>query len=293
VARFRQRLRLLLGRVQRNVPDWALPSVVRIIDALDVIRRGVWRFVHRGPPIPRWSMRRRVGSPTLANYVEVRRRMADDLEGILERAGYPLRPGVRVLDWGCGSGRVALQLLERQELDLHGCDVDPEAIEWLRRVAPGGEWRFRVSGFAPPLSYPDDSFDVVYAASVFTHLNQADQLAWLRELKRLLAPEGAALLTTAGPHAFSRPYWRDIPAHTAEELAPQLGRLDELGFVYASYSRDLANRPQKYPGISGDYGLSFQSEAWTRQRWSEVLEIDQVLPAAVGGYQDAVVATRR
>jgi SAM-dependent methyltransferase len=236
-------------------------------------------------------MRRRVGSPTLAAHVEVGRRVAGDIRTILEHAGRPLRPGDRVLDWGCGAGRVALQLLQSDRLDVRGCDVDHEAIDWLRGAIPDGEQRFQVSGFAPPLPYPDHSFEIVYAVSVFTHLDQGDQLVWLRELARVLAPGGTALLTTAGRHSFERPFWGGMPPHTAKQLVPKLGRLEELGFVFVSYGDQLVSRREKYPGISGDYGLAFQSENWTRERWGEVLEIEQVLPAAVGGYQDAVVVT--
>ena len=188
---------------------------------------------------------------------------------------------------------MALDLLERHELDLRGCDPDPEAIAWLRRAAPDGDERFRVSGFKPPLPYEDASFDVLYGVSIVTHLSEPDQRIWLTELARVVEPDGIAILTTAGPHAFANPNWAAMPRWTAEKLAGQLGQLDERGgFLFVSHSEDFANAPDKWPGISGDYGLTFQNEAWIRANWVKDFEVRAVVPRALG-HQDAVVVTPR
>jgi ubiquinone/menaquinone biosynthesis C-methylase UbiE len=51
---------------------------------------------------------------------------------------------------------------------------------------------------APPLPLESNSFDVVYAVSVLTHLSVAQQHAWLKELRRMLRPDGSLILTTHG-----------------------------------------------------------------------------------------------
>ena len=289
--RIRHRFLVAVGRIKPLVPRRARPAVVWAIDVLDSVRRQGVRM-RGGPRVPPPSLRRRVGSVSLSHHLRFGGKGASDIEGILEDAGHPMRRGDRVLDWGCGAGRIALELLPRNGIDLHGCDVDHHAIDWLRRVVPDGARRFQVSGFAPPLPYEDGSFDVVYASSVFTHLNQDDQLTWLRELSRILAPNGIGLFTTAGPTAFDRAHWAGMPKATAEQLAPFVGQLEELGFVFASYEDDLVEKPDKWPGISGDYGLAFQTEWWTREHWTDALKIQRVVAAGLDDYQDAVVAAK-
>ena len=49
-----------------------------------------------------------------------------------------------------------------------------------------------------PLAYADDTFDLVYALSVFTHLTEDLCEAWMDELYRIVKPGGAAIVTTHG-----------------------------------------------------------------------------------------------
>jgi SAM-dependent methyltransferase len=118
------------------------------------------------------------------------------------RAGYdaiaahaPLAELESVLDFGCGCGRVT-----RWWSDFHGriagSDVNEPAIAWCRTNLPFG--RFEHNALAPPLVFEDESFDLVYALSVFTHLTADLQLAWRDELRRVLRPGGLLLLTTHG-----------------------------------------------------------------------------------------------
>ena len=77
-----------------------------------------------------------------------------------------------------------------------GTDCNPHLIEWCQRSLPFAT--FAVNSTLPPLDYRDDSFDFIYAFSVFTHLAEADEESWLLELWRVLRPGGYALLTTHG-----------------------------------------------------------------------------------------------
>jgi ubiquinone/menaquinone biosynthesis C-methylase UbiE len=162
----------------------------------------------------------------------------------------------------------------------------------MQRAIPNGAERFVVSGFSPPLPYPDDHFDVIYAMSIFTHFTEADQMAWLRELARVLTPDGMAVLTTSGETAMDKTWWERVGPGVHDQLWPATGRLDEVGFAFASYA-DVASDPEKFPGVEGTYGLTFQSEEWTRERWGEVFDIVQYRPAGLLGFQDIVVVRQQ
>ena len=79
---------------------------------------------------------------------------------------------------------------QRQRREREGDRVVP------RRTSPFA--RFERNTLAPPLDFDDESFDLVYALSVFTHLTAELQLAWRDELLRVLRPGGLLLLTTHG-----------------------------------------------------------------------------------------------
>ena len=48
----------------------------------------------------------------------------------------------------------------------------------------------------PPLVYPGEAFDLVYAFSVFTHLPESIQFSWMRELSRVLKAGGYLAIST-------------------------------------------------------------------------------------------------
>ena len=58
-------------------------------------------------------------------------------------------------------------------------DINPKAVEWCRSHLDFAE--VALNEIEPPLPYPAQMFDFVYALSVFTHLDEDLQHAWLRE----------------------------------------------------------------------------------------------------------------
>jgi SAM-dependent methyltransferase len=100
-----------------------------------------------------------------------------------------------VLDFGCGCGRVTRYWNDFAG-NVSGGDMSGRAVEWCRENLPFA--RFEVNRLEPPLSFGDESFDLVYALSVFTHFTDELQLAWRDELRRVLRPGGHLLLTTHG-----------------------------------------------------------------------------------------------
>jgi SAM-dependent methyltransferase len=101
-----------------------------------------------------------------------------------------------VLDFGCGCGRVVRWWRDVSTASINGCDFDPELVAWCDANLPFAS--FRLNQLEPPLPYEDQSFDLLYSISVFTHLPIALQRDWSQEIRRVLKPGGLALVTLAG-----------------------------------------------------------------------------------------------
>lgn len=119
--------------------------------------------------------------------------------------GMPLVPGRSVLDMGCASGRVLRHLLtQKSSLRVWGCDIKLRHIEWVRRFLPS-RCRLIHCTQLPSLPIPDESLDVIYAFSVFSHIDEFES-AWLAELSRCLRRDGLAILSI-----HSNDTWKMIP----------------------------------------------------------------------------------
>jgi SAM-dependent methyltransferase len=118
---------------------------------------------------------------TLWWYTGMRRIGAALLEG-------RLRPGLRILDAGCGTGGNLRWLTHYGT--AYGVDLAPQAMRFCRRRGLSTV----AQGSVLALPYPDRTFDLVTSFDVIYHLDVADDVAALRELARVLRPGGAALV---------------------------------------------------------------------------------------------------
>ena len=100
----------------------------------------------------------------------------------------------RVLDFGCGAGRTIRHFSEMPMTgEVWGCDIDPACIAWDAEHL-GPSLSFVVNDIVPPLPFESEMFDLVYALSVFTHID-THWASWLLELHRILAPDGIVVAT--------------------------------------------------------------------------------------------------
>lgn len=102
--------------------------------------------------------------------------------------------GKRVLDFGCGAGRVLRHFPSRlPDAEIWGCDIDRRSVEWLEdNLVP--PLHVFLNGEAPPLPQPSGYFDLIVAGSVFTHLVE-EWSPWLLELRRVLSKDGLLVAT--------------------------------------------------------------------------------------------------
>ena len=102
-----------------------------------------------------------------------------------------LRPGMRLLDCGCGPGSITLGLAQRVAPgEAIGIDIRPDAVDQARSLATErgiANATFEV-GSVYQLPYPDASFDAAYASALLQHLTSPVDA--LREIRRFLKPGG-------------------------------------------------------------------------------------------------------
>jgi SAM-dependent methyltransferase len=112
----------------------------------------------------------------------------------------------RVLEIGCGTGNLAL-LVKRMSphLDVTGLDPDPRALARAHRKARRAGLALQLDrGFADQLPYPDGHFDRVLSALMFHHLDADLRVASLREVRRVLRPQGSLHLMDFGGESHHR-----------------------------------------------------------------------------------------
>lgn len=151
-------------------------------------------------PLPPARLRAQAG-PKHADpgyFLRSGRRHADLIRELLAEEGTPLDELDAILDWGCGCGRILRHWDALDATRVYGCDINPKMVEWCQANLAFAE--VTVNDISPPLPYPAESLDLVYALSVLTHLPEALQHTWVDECRRVLKPGGRLLFSTMGEH---------------------------------------------------------------------------------------------
>jgi SAM-dependent methyltransferase len=142
--------------------------------------------------------------------------------------------GARVLEVGCGPGRLSIRLVREHGLDVTGVDLDPAMIERARANAdrPGAGDGSRPSflfGDVASLAFPDGSFDLVVSSLSMHHW--ADPGAGLVEIGRVLRSGGRVLVWDFRPGLV--PLHRHVP--------------DPIEHVHGSPLRVVSVTPWRWP----------------------------------------------
>ena len=176
--------------------------------------------------------------------------------------------GKKVLDFGCGYGRIArIMYYFTDEEDFFGVDPWDKSIELC--LASGLKTNYHISEYLPrQLPVKEVLFDLVYAFSVFTHLSQKAATISLNTISDYLKPEGMIAITI-------RPieYWNiDKYAVNDNSVDYQKKIHEESGFSFKPHHRDP---------VEGDitYGDTSMSLDWIKQNFPnlEVAGMDRSL----------------
>lgn len=205
-----------------------------------------------------------------------------DIQTALNLVGKRLADCQQILDFGCGSGRILAWMSSIVAPErLWGVDIDAEAIAWLRAHLPGVN--VQVNQPLPPLPFADEKFDLVYCHSVFTHLDEHYQDAWLEELRRVTQPNAILILSFSGDHCFRtfEENWRAAGA----DPAPFKNQLTRQGLLFIE---DDEWKPH-FPDF---YHTTFHTPEYIEDHWGRYFRIRGHLPRGSLDFQDFVVLER-
>ncbi|HEY8573897.1 class I SAM-dependent methyltransferase [Phenylobacterium sp.] len=208
------------------------------------------------------------------------RESLEDFKAALAVVGKTFADYEHVLDYGCGCGRVLRYLLAERQGGISGSDYDAPAIAWVRENLPGVD--AQVNGGKPPLKFPDNTFDLIFSYSVFSHFDEEYQDAWLAELRRVAKPGATVLLTTHGD--FNWAYTREHILHNIPNLAELEKRYRRDGHLY--FTED--GWEEHFPDF---YHTAWHSEPYIRRRWGRFFDVVEVRSGQARPTQDMVILT--
>jgi SAM-dependent methyltransferase len=206
-----------------------------------------------------------------------------DIERALAGIGRTLDSFPRILEFGCGCGRIMGWLGPlANRCELFGTDIDEAAIAWCAENLTFA--RFGVNPHEPPTSYPDASFDLVFNHSVLTHLDERYQDLWLAELKRITKPGGTVLLTVHGELAFEQA--ETAMAGAGENPASWREPLERDGILFVEQDGYVGSA---FPDF---YHTTFHAPWYVFEHWGRAFTVRAYLPHADLGHQDIILLER-
>lgn len=145
----------------------------------------------------------------------------------------------RILDWGCGPGRIIRHLpsVINNGCSFYGTDYNEQSIAWCSKHIH--EVHFNTNQLEAKLPYENDFFDVIYGISIFTHLSESMHYNWFNELYRILKTGGILFLTTQGANFL-------VKLNQTEKKNFQSGKLVVRGKVKEGHRTFSAFQPKSF-----------------------------------------------
>jgi ubiquinone/menaquinone biosynthesis C-methylase UbiE len=189
--------------------------------------------------------------------------------------------GERIMEFGCSGGRMMRHLeAEAAANEVWGVDLHSAAIHWAQaHLSP--PFHFMTNTTAPHLPFEDNSFGLIFAGSVWTHIGELDD-AWLLEMRRILRPGGRLYITISDENTLAE-VARISPDHASN------GHVAELDAATGMLSKDwVAFVTRTTPWLQR---VIYRREAWLERigRW---MEVRHARPNAYG-WQTGVLLAKR
>ena len=193
----------------------------------------------------------------------------------------------RVLDFGCGSGRLLRYPNEFGEnIELHGCEVNPKAVDWLNK---NFNCRVHLIEKQYDLSFVDGQLDLIYCWSIFTHFSEEAHKLWLDAMFKKLNSDGILIVTFKTTEMIER--LRHDEAYRKKNRAQKI----DLDLLQAAGNSGFAYFECYEPEKSSDHGIdaatfgqTYISHQYIQKNWSKFGKVLH-LGVAAKGWQDIAV----
>ena len=173
-------------------------------------------------------------------FSETRKFFWCDLEFIADH----IKNGDKILDYGCGNGRL-LEILKDKNIDYTGADVSEKLINLAKLRYPEGCFIKITSQYSLP--FPDDSFNEVVSVAVFHHFPKEHAEKIAREIFRITGTGGRVIATVWNlwQKKFQRYRWS--PAIIKSKILG-VGRYGGLGFrdLYIPFKNNTGEAFYRY-----------------------------------------------
>lgn len=238
-----------------------------------------------GLPIPPAALWAGYGSNS-AEYIKSGRLHFEAMQASLQSSGFVFSEKQRIFELGCAAGRLLRNLKDAaQHSEIWGSDLSAPHIIWCRQnlIPP---FRFFTNTTFPHLPIEDNYFDLIYAASVFTHIGDLED-AWLLELRRITRPGGYLYLTIHDNHAIDV-IMSAQPGNWLHgtSIQRELIEFDQhTAFRMSGFDMFLVSRA---PGNT----QVFHDGEYIRKHWGSFLDIAAIIPEG-SGYQTAIILRKR
>lgn len=131
------------------------------------------------------------------------KQQVDKMIELIKCSGFIFSDKKRILDFGCGAGRMIRWLKPLADTcEIWGTDISADHIYWANQYLKP-PFNFAITTIIPHLPFEDKYFDLIYAGSVFTHIDDLTN-AWLLELRRVLNTEGRLYITIQDKHSIQQ-----------------------------------------------------------------------------------------